>query len=221
MSKYKTITKATCHHSGEEVILKINGVSVYGASVYKLVPVSGDVLLNCTDSERDEPEDQAFPEGYESLSEHVSQFTVINLNWPDGDAPDVAPAFWRDLPRLVKRNGGVSLVPYCLGSHGRTGTALASMAIIHKRLSAFEAVKLIREKHCHRAVETAAQCDYLHRVEVWAIEQGIAIKPDGQRPQASYSLFATAQPKKLPLALPVEIDEPDGYAPFNFNISES
>jgi hypothetical protein len=182
-----------CYHTGEAVVLKINGVSVYGASVYKLTPADGDVLLNCSGTPRDYEEDQEFPAGYESLSDYVARFTVINLNWVDGDAPDVTPGFWRDLPRLVKRNGGTSLVPYCLGSHGRTGTALAALAIVHKRLSAYCAVEAIREIHCHKAVETRAQINYLAGVENWARGEGAAIKRDKRKIEGSYTLFPPAQ----------------------------
>ena len=54
----------------------------------------------------------------------------------------------------------------CRGGVGRTGTALAALAVLDG-LPADEAVTWVRERYHPRAVETPWQRRWLHRVETW------------------------------------------------------
>lgn len=105
------------------------------------------------------------------------------VTWPDHSAPDLHPSFWTDL-----RDHIVDLAfPYnsvvfcCIGGHGRTGTALASLAIAagvyddravtfegepdRKATRAEQAECYIQAVYCESAIETADQVRYLEWVE--------------------------------------------------------
>ena len=79
------------------------------------------------------------------------------LDWPDFGVPDdPAPvvAALRSLRARTRASEHVEIG--CLGGHGRTGTALACLAVLCGQ-PADEAVGWVRREYCDRAVETDAQ----------------------------------------------------------------
>ena len=48
----------------------------------------------------------------------------------------------------------------CHGSHGRTGTLLAGI-LVYQGMTAEDAIKMVREKHCGKAIETKPQEDLI------------------------------------------------------------
>ncbi len=73
------------------------------------------------------------------------------------------PANWRELleeqvvPRLV---AGDDLLAFCAGSHGRTGTFLASLiALLETPEETPDPIAAVRERHCVKAVETRKQAE--------------------------------------------------------------
>jgi hypothetical protein len=80
-----------------------------------------------------------------------------HLDWPDfgvpGDPAAVVPALRAVLDRA---RGGERVEVGCLGGHGRTGTALACLAVLCG-LPAGEAVAWVRATYCAAAVETPEQ----------------------------------------------------------------
>jgi hypothetical protein len=80
-----------------------------------------------------------------------------HLDWPDGGVP-VAPAKVAGaLGTVLSRSrGGEKVEIGCLGGHGRTGTALACLAVICGSAPG-QAVDWVRANYCASAVETAEQ----------------------------------------------------------------
>ncbi len=171
----------TCSHTGRKDVMTLalpKGDITVGAAARHDLPnfqPEGTVLLNCTGLEPSA--DLILPRGFEALQKHVDSCPVITVNWPDGGCPPLSFEFWLELPKLMHAKGYSRLVPYCLGSHGRTGTALASLAIAHLGLTAKDAVDLIRKAHCRNAVETFSQIDYLIDMELVAREYGLTANP--------------------------------------------
>jgi protein-tyrosine phosphatase len=84
-------------------------------------------------------------------------WTHDHLDWPDFGVPDDATQVVASLRFVLERAGAGERVELgCLGGHGRTGTALACLAILtgHPR---GEAVGWVRSNYCADAVETAEQ----------------------------------------------------------------
>jgi protein-tyrosine phosphatase len=80
-----------------------------------------------------------------------------HLDWPDfgvpGD-PVLAVTALRSL--LDRARTGEQVEVGCLGGHGRTGTALACLAIL-AGFRAADAAAWVRARYCPKAVETAEQ----------------------------------------------------------------
>jgi hypothetical protein len=131
-----------------------------------------------------------------ALAQHVEKPTArIHIAWPDGGAPPLAPTFWRALIDGVQG----SLCVCCIGSHGRTGTALAALFMAqHGDYQSDETladvVAMVRKLHCDQAVETHDQVDYLEKV---AAHYGVIVS--GERIEPSYHYRAVPAAKPAPL----------------------
>jgi hypothetical protein len=80
-----------------------------------------------------------------------------HVDWPDFGLPTDTQALGAALQELHDRaRTGERVELGCLGGHGRTGTALACLAVLAST-PASEAVSWVRASYCRSAVETAAQ----------------------------------------------------------------
>jgi hypothetical protein len=80
-----------------------------------------------------------------------------HLAWPDFGVPDDAAQLVAALTSLLERAHVDQRVEVgCLGGHGRTGTALACLAILSGH-PPDEAVAWVRANYCRDAVETSEQ----------------------------------------------------------------
>lgn len=89
--------------------------------------------------------------------------TEIVLDWPDYGVVNFPVEFWEELIEAVKGEGG-KMVLFCQGGHGRTGTALACLMIVHLGYGADEAIDWIRDNYCAKAIESKKQEDYIRRI---------------------------------------------------------
>jgi hypothetical protein len=86
------------------------------------------------------------------------------LRWPDFRLPADDDAVRLTLGHAWRRAGADRVEVACAGGRGRTGTALACLAILDG-VPAGEAVSFVREHYDRHAVETRAQRRYVGR---WA-----------------------------------------------------
>jgi hypothetical protein len=89
-----------------------------------------------------------------------------HVDWPDFGLPtDVAAArsAFADLLDQARTDATVELG--CLGGHGRTGTALACLAVL-TGTPAGEAVAWVRSNYCEKAVETDEQARFVASFEL-------------------------------------------------------
>lgn len=78
------------------------------------------------------------------------------VDWPDFRLP-ASPADAREgLAEAWRRSAAQRVEVACMGGRGRTGTALACIAVLDG-VPAAEAVEYVRRLYDHRAVETARQ----------------------------------------------------------------
>ena len=79
------------------------------------------------------------------------------IEWPDFGLPANTGAFTGSLQQGMRRaQRGERVEIGCLGAHGRTGTALACLAILCG-VRSDDAVRWVRDNYCADAVETEAQ----------------------------------------------------------------
>jgi hypothetical protein len=84
-----------------------------------------------------------------------------HLDWPDFAVPADPAALRVALTTLLERARAGDVVEVgCLGGHGRTGTAVACLAIL-TGVQPDDAVAWVREHYCDRAVETGAQAAFV------------------------------------------------------------
>jgi hypothetical protein len=80
-----------------------------------------------------------------------------HIEWPDFGVPESTAAVRESLTAVLGRaRSGERVDVGCLGGHGRTGTALACLAVLSGH-SAGEAVNWVRANYCPDAVETPEQ----------------------------------------------------------------
>ena len=80
-----------------------------------------------------------------------------HVDWPDFGVPSDRAGLRVALVDLLERaRAGQRVEMGCLGAHGRTGTALACLAVL-TGVEPDRAVEWVRAQYCHRAVETPQQ----------------------------------------------------------------
>jgi hypothetical protein len=88
-----------------------------------------------------------------------------HLDWPDFGVPDDPTRFLAALRSVLERaRAGEQVEIGCLGGHGRTGTALACLAVLGGQRSA-EVIAWVRGHYCSEAVETTDQEEFIIGVE--------------------------------------------------------
>lgn len=132
----RTQMEAGLHALGVDLVLNLCGSDVKGP--FKLLNGAGSFLSEYTALRAPSP-------------------PTIEVDWPDGGVPKVGAAFWKDIVRVV--TAGHKVAVYCLGGHGRTGTALVSIAHFAGRTG--DLVKEVRDIYCESVVESGSQITYL------------------------------------------------------------
>ena len=118
----------------------------------------GTTVVAATFDERD-PYDRVVAPDYALYLDDRWQppWPHAHVDWPDFGVPGEPAAVLAGLRQVLERaRGGERVEIGCWGAHGRTGTALASLAIL-TGLSRDEAVAWVRTTYCAKAVETAEQ----------------------------------------------------------------
>lgn len=181
--------QSRCFHSGRQLLFTVGELKVFAGARSDLPDTYSEptVFLNCSGYKDAENEQIGVPKGFEDLLKYVVPTRTIDMNWADGSTPCVTPEFWLNLPSVLVKQGYKKLVIYCMGSHGRTGTALASLLMIHYKRTAYDAVEVIRERHCKNAVETYSQCDYLKDVELWVYQHGLITELSAKEIEPDYN----------------------------------
>lgn len=91
----------------------------------------------------------------------------LEVYWGDGKAPDLTVDEWRALIKDISKIDGKVMI-HCVGGHGRTGTALATIAHLTKLdFAPHEGlVQWLRATYCEKVVETDVQVKYLEDLGV-------------------------------------------------------
>jgi hypothetical protein len=85
-----------------------------------------------------------------------------HVDWPDFGIPADRAAMLEALADVVTRAGAGEVVELgCLGGHGRTGTALACLAVLAGLADDQDPVEWVRSTYCERAVETDEQAAFV------------------------------------------------------------
>ena len=97
---------------------------------------------------------------WEKMLPPGKDYVEMNMEWPDMGTIPAPIQFWKDLVGYLKTNKKTMLV-FCMGGHGRTGTAVASLMVACDLFKPNEAIKWVRKNYCERAIETTKQENYI------------------------------------------------------------
>jgi hypothetical protein len=114
-----------------------------------------DIVLNLTGNEIGKKHKLPVPElaKWESGGQTYREFV---LDWPDRGVVNLPGEFWRDLVNYLKTNK-YKMLMFCVGGHGRTGTALASLFVVACGMEPRAAIDLVHSMHCPEAIEALIQ----------------------------------------------------------------
>lgn len=111
---------------------------------------------------------------------------MIEMDFPDFGVPQVEDYFWYALHDDIVEHGVKSISTQCAGGHGRTGVQLA---ILYYLLNdddvkatikdAAQLIELVRDLHCHHAVETNEQQRYIARVLDIPVGESVVVERYG------------------------------------------
>lgn len=168
-----------------------DGWKVYAGAKWDVQDKAGehDVVLNCTGTTIFYNHSVPF-DWYEDVPRSgQGKATECLIDWDDMQAPALHPIFWKKLLEHLRKTKGKMLV-FCIGGHGRTGTALVSL-LIAAGWARKKALKYLRKNYCHKIVETDAQLKYLAYVEktLRALD-GKKVEDEGEEPSGSKSSSA-------------------------------
>ena len=188
---YKTTTKTTwskpkpaCHTGQNKIFTTTSGIDVYGGGRnrsggwWKCSPMV-DLAIGPDETMR--PTNKSIlaggtivPDGW-ACDQFVGRIDppkyIIDMDFPDFGVPQVQDLFWYALCDDILEHGIKSVSTQCAGGHGRTGVQLCILYYLlndddvkQSVTSAKQLIELIRELHCHHAVETDEQQKYIARV---------------------------------------------------------
>lgn len=153
-----------CSHFGEVAFqLPVKGglIHLAGARGADVSVYDADVVFDLAGLVK--PSAAAFVTGaerFQVLNKYTRTGELVRLHWTDMGIPPVGLAFWKAILGMLKP--GQKVIFACAGSHGRTGTALAAMLMVHdSKLTARQAIAMVRKHHCPDAIETLGQEGYL------------------------------------------------------------
>lgn len=151
-------SRPKCVHYGEDPVFTVGGRRIYGARGSDANANLYSVVLDCAGLVR-----RPFLSTTSARFAHLKPTQhFLRLEWPDRAAPPVAPQWWLRLARAIPKRADVLVA--CVGSHGRTGTALALLALAYGVVeTAEDAIRFVRKEHCARAIESKAQETYIRQ----------------------------------------------------------
>lgn len=94
----------------------------------------------------------------------VKPFHELEMDWPDMGVVAFPMEFWISLVDYLESHNARLLV-FCVGGHGRTGTALAAMLMAALGWKSKQATDWVRKNYCSKAIESKTQEDYLKSLD--------------------------------------------------------
>lgn len=147
-----TTTVARCYESHPALI--VGTAKIYGGSCYSPIITDADVYVGF-DGGMKQTKCQYPWEPQSTVVEFLYKIT-------DMAAPSDANSFKKLIEYLMfQLADGKKVHCGCIGGHGRTGTVFA--ALVQAATGEKDAITFVRNHYCKKAVESAAQIDFLHK----------------------------------------------------------
>lgn len=164
---------AHCKHNEAAPVLTIGKCEVWGGRQTQIIPIADkfECIISLLGPFSRKETKFSLSRGSRRTFRNLAAYQqrknqVISIDWPDMQAPGLDRAFWEALAEDLAGITGKAAI-FCIGGHGRTGTALSTLAHITNYAPAMDhgdVVQWIRDTYCPDAVETTSQVDYLRKV---------------------------------------------------------
>ena len=161
-----------CTHKDVKPVLVIGKCEVWGGRETQVMPRADEFecIISLLGHYKPKASKFTISRGSRRVFSQLSAYqqrrnNVLCVDWPDMQAPLLDRGFWMALAEDLGKITGKAAI-YCMGGHGRTGTALCALAQVVQHPPAVESgdiIQWIREVYCAEAVETASQVEYLRR----------------------------------------------------------
>lgn len=171
-----TYSGNTCTHNGTKVMgILEREIKLAGAKGSDVDYEAADIVIDCAGITK---KDFNNPAGsvvsgtarlVDAVKESITHPDTLFIDWPDMRTPKVGAKFWQSLLEAIPDKSRVVIC--CVGSHGRTGTAMACLIAANAVTlgrdqvpDAVDIIKFVRKNHCSKAVETQSQEDYIAKI---------------------------------------------------------
>lgn len=157
--------KPFCTHIPTHVIAG-RGWGVWAGKKWDIQPYANefDVVLNLQFDSIREQRIIPIPELQKWEYNANCKYKEIQIDWPDFGISSLPREFWEDLTKYLKEHKSRLLI-FCMGGHGRTGTAVASLLVTALGYTAENAIAWVRKNYCFEAIETKSQEQYIAGIE--------------------------------------------------------
>ena len=100
----------------------------------------------------------------EDIFRQDTPIPFLHVSWPDYGAVALGRDWWASFVSALKRIDG-DVVLYCMGGHGRTGTAASILAVLCGWVDPdYCPVAWVRDTYCAETVESEAQVEYIEEI---------------------------------------------------------
>ncbi len=180
-------------HKGPQFAFELGKARIWGSRAVDLSNLSDwDLMIPLLDLEYDTymPKNPLRPnqEAIDLFPSHIAKSfvpAILAIDWPDMEVPYLSRDWWVDLVEFLQNFEG-NVVFFCMGGHGRTGTALTIVATLGELIPDVECpLYWLREQYCTEALETYRQFDYVEQItktQLWtepSFESWYAAAPSG------------------------------------------
>lgn len=177
-NKYSTTGQSTfnsvpkCRHAATQAY-DLEGIGFYGGSQWRVEDVAFDqkewLVVSLLGYKASYSTSSGAWSSIPNWNQAFKPFSKIihpqvTIDWPDMGVPPLKPGFWDKLLSLAKKQGYKNVLFYCVGGHGRTGTALSSILVECSGLTPNDAILFVRDNYCKEAVESNSQVKYLEQL---------------------------------------------------------
>jgi hypothetical protein len=161
-TSYTTTSYAHCKHKPQEVLKSENeGWSIWAGRKWDCEDNLNDfdIVLNLSGTRVSKRHE--IPIKSLKKWESKEKYTEICLDWPDRGIVSLPKQWWSDLLNHLKQHK-LKMLVFCVGGHGRTGTAISSLLVTAFGYTPKEATEWVWGNYCDEAVETNSQIQYVY-----------------------------------------------------------
>lgn len=161
------IGNSSCRHQ-PTLVFKVGDLEVFGASechVTRQAASHFDLVVNLTGHRKFKTGASMIqaPRKWAFLRRYLADAPLEELvfDWKDQGVFPVGRDFWINFLEQLKRDDYRKILFFCVGGHGRTGSAIGCLMTVALDIHGGQAIRRIKDGYCKKAIETKGQEEYV------------------------------------------------------------